>query len=154
VYYTANYILQDRHLAEEVTQETFLVAHRDLERLRDVRKVKAWLVQIATYKAYNLLQERNKAQSCDNLHELITEATPESDFIDRERRLEIEQAVLSLPPDYQIVVILKCYMEYKTIEIAEALGIPKGTVKTRLRKARSLLADKLVDKTDREASNK
>ncbi|MFZ5899427.1 MAG: sigma factor, partial [Bacillota bacterium] len=45
VYYAANYILQDRHLAEEVTQETFLAAHRNLERLRDARKVKAWLIQ-------------------------------------------------------------------------------------------------------------
>ncbi len=154
VYYAANYILQDRHLAEEVTQETFLAAHRNLERLRDARKVKAWLIQIATHKACNLLRKRKEVEFCDNLQELITEVTPESGMIECERRIEIEKAILNLSRDCQVVVTLKYYLELTTNEIALALGIPEGTVKSRLRKARDLLADMLEKKLDKETLGK
>lgn len=145
VYRAANYVLNDHHLAQEVTQETFLAAYKNLDELKDIHKAEAWLVRIAINKACDVLRERKRLVSCANIHSLImNNPAPESDFLALQERLELEEAILGLPPEYQAVIFLKYYGELTTRQIAQALDIPEGTVKTRLRKARDILANALA----------
>lgn len=64
VYRAANFILNDHHLAEEVTQETFLAAYKHLDQLKDIHKAEAWLVRIAIKEACDVLRERKKLVPC------------------------------------------------------------------------------------------
>ncbi|MBO8129824.1 MAG: sigma-70 family RNA polymerase sigma factor [Peptococcaceae bacterium] len=144
VYRAANYILKDPHLAEEVTQDTLLDAYHNLSQLRDIQKVEAWLVRIATNKACDVLRSRKRLFFQEEVPQAISKDTPEGNLIREEERQQVEEAILALPKDHQAVIFLKYYSELTTKQIAEALEIPEGTVKSRLRKARSLIAKKLI----------
>ncbi|MEW5763121.1 MAG: sigma-70 family RNA polymerase sigma factor [Bacillota bacterium] len=141
VYRAANFILNDHHLAEEVTQETFLAAYKHLDQLKDIHKAEAWLVRIAINEACDVLRERKKLVPCALI---VTNPASQSGLLARQERLEIEEAILGLPPEHQAVIFLKYYGELTTKQIAQALDIPEGTVKTRLRKARDILANALA----------
>lgn len=145
VYYAAYYILNNKHLAEEVTQETFVVAYQNIDQIRDINKVEAWLIRIATNKAYDLIKKQKKIVLIDNIHMAIAaEDDPESYYIRQEQKNEIEKALLNLPPEYQVIILLKYYRQLTVKQIAEAINIPEGTAKSRLRKARDLLMELLI----------
>lgn len=145
VYQTAFFILKDRELAEDIAQETFLAAYIKLDRLQYPDRIEAWLVHIAMHKACDLAREHHRLV-------LVSEpAVPERmEFnlilnlvIDREATKETKEAILHLPVLYKEVLFLKYCREFTTRQIAEALEIPEGTVKSRLNKAKTLIAKEL-----------
>ncbi len=142
VYKSAFFITRDRMLAEDVAQETFLKAYDKIEQLQDASRVEAWLIRIAMNKARDELRRRQRqAASMDDGPEPAgsTKDLPETRLLARELHLLINAAIDRLEPEYQDVIFLKYYRDYTTKKIAEVLQVPEGTVKTRLRKARSLI---------------
>lgn len=131
-------VLGDAHLAQDVAQEAFLVGWRDLHRLREPRLFRAWVTGIAL----NLCRRRRiRRQLVDRSLEGRPEPVARQDGSDIS--LMVRDAVAALPPRMRDVAVLRFYGEYSEPEIADALAIPPGTVKSRLNRARARLAEAL-----------
>lgn len=139
VFYAVYYITNNRTLAEDVTQETFLKAYQHLDRLRDASRVEAWLVRIAINSARDALRrDRHMQHWSSTISPTVqgNETLPENSLLFREEQKEVHAAVNSLASEYQEVIYLKYFRKMTIQEISNVTGLPEGTVKTRLRKAR------------------
>jgi RNA polymerase sigma-70 factor (ECF subfamily) len=131
LYALACIILRDADRAEDATQEAFVRAWRELPRLRDADRFDAWLRRLVVNACYDEGRRlRRRAEvSLVLLHERSvvdsTSATVEADRVDR--------AFRRLPLDQRVVLALQHYYDLSHVEIAETLGIPLGTVKSRVR---------------------
>ena len=127
--------------AEDLTQQTFLAAHRHLEQLREPGRAKSWLFAILR-NVYLKQLRSNGGIELDSLQEV---AEPASEValenpIDEE---QLQAALLELPEEYRSPVVLFYFGELSYKEIAEQLEVPIGTVMSRLARAKSLLKKRL-----------
>ncbi len=146
VYKAAYFIAGDRSLAEDAAQETFVKAYHKLDQLRDQDKAEAWLTRIAMNSARDLLRRRKRVAVPLEMDLPDNEGpnSPERALLAAEERETVLAAVLDLRGEYQDVIYLKYYRGLTTKQISTFLDIPEGTVKTRLRKARSIIASKFA----------
>ena len=131
LYALACLILRDSDRAEDATQEAFVRAWREIPRLRDADRFDAWLRRLVVNACYDEARRvtRRAEVSLISLGERsvgdTSAASAESD--------RIEQAFRVLPLDQRTVLVLQHYESLSHTEIAETLGIPVGTVKSRVR---------------------
>lgn len=141
-----------RQEAEELYQETFLRAVERMEDIREDGNQKSYILSVAL----NLWKNRRRkfawrqriapeqGLSCEGEDpEAETAKDALSELLKEERRLTVWEAVRRLPDRYRIPVLLYYMEELPVAEIAGAMGIPKGTVKSRLSAARKLLKKEL-----------
>jgi RNA polymerase sigma-70 factor (ECF subfamily) len=140
-------------LAEDVVQETFMVLMRDGQNFDSARgSLAAYLYGIArnhVLRAFD--KERALVRFDDETEEggdlpherLVARPDPLGDLTRAESVEKLRQAVLALPPHYREVVVLCELHEMSYIEAADALGCAVGTVRSRLHRARAMLAEKL-----------
>lgn len=143
--------LGDAAMAEDAFQTTFLQLHLKCEQFEEGRKVRPWLYTVATNQAIDA-QRRNKrhrmvsldrrggSDSGDDLGALIEllesrEQGAESNLVAGERSDWIREAVAALPEQLRVALNLVYYQGLKYREAADVLGIPVGTVKSRLHSA-------------------
>jgi RNA polymerase sigma-70 factor (ECF subfamily) len=143
VFQAAYFILRDRVLAEDVMQETFLVAMEKLGDLRDPAKIEIWLTRIAVNKALNERRKRTTRVLFKNIPTIVGNPTEEI-FLAEEEKGELHKAIEVLPANCQVIVYLKYFRDMTTKQIAYGLNIPEGTVKSRLRKAYDLIERKFT----------
>jgi RNA polymerase sigma-70 factor (ECF subfamily) len=140
--------LNDAALAEDVFQNTFLQLYQKADQYQADRPVRPWLYTIATHQAIDALRRagRRPTVSLDQLREVdpkgesqslldVMEAAggdPFEHLEEAERRDRVRQSLAELPEHLRSTVILAYYQGLKYREIAEILGIPVGTVKSRL----------------------
>lgn len=128
--------------AEEIFQNVWLRVLRGIHRLRDGSKLRAWLFGIARRALMDRLRERYAAppQGDIDLTSLPADETPD----DLERELaDLEQELARLPLVEREVLTLFYLRELSLGEVADVLGVPVGTVKSRLFRARKLLRQEL-----------
>lgn len=135
---------------EDLAQETFLRAYRALPRFdsNGAARVSTWLLTIGTRVAQD---EWRKGRNADaRAHELSvveswarTDASPEGDSVRSELATAIHKAAAELPHDQRAAFVLSVFHDFSHAEVAEALGIPENTVKTRLFRARERLMQAL-----------
>lgn len=133
--------------AADVVQETFLRAYMNLPKLRGT-SVRAWLYRVAV-NASRDVQRRAVRRPADPLDADIggkvlelpsPDQGPEAAVEQRERAAAIREAVMRLPLDYRAALVLRDVNDLSYEEIAGALRIPMGTVKSRISRARLQLA--------------
>lgn len=160
--YNAAYrILGERNSAEDVVQNAFLSAYRKLNTFRD-GSFKAWLLRIVTNACYDEIRRQKRRPSIplnptDWYDEEIESPywledpgdMPEETALIGELNSAIQHALFALHPDFRIVVILVDIMDMNYTEAASAAGIPLGTVKSRLRRARLQLQNQLKEYANR-----
>lgn len=135
-------ILEDADDADDATQEVFVAALRALDSFRGESSLKTWLFSITVNVCRNRLQ---RAQSRGRLRQVLqslflqNQAHPESDAIQRESDSALWRAVHALGEKHRIPVILRYYHDLPVAEIAEMLGMPVGTIHSRLNHARDKL---------------
>lgn len=145
--YLARY-LGDPTLADDVLQNTFLQVHAKCHLFREGRPARPWLYAIATHQAIDALREagRRTTISLDRavspgeelapgtLVEMLVgnELGPHEGLEQDERQQWVRDSVARLPESLRQVLILAYYQNLRYQEIAEVLGIPLGTVKSRL----------------------
>jgi RNA polymerase sigma-70 factor (ECF subfamily) len=149
-------VMRSEQDAEDMTQETFIRAFRALPRfeVREGASFEAWLYRIAVNacrsrmrrKWYQVLPWPNPAP--DVVAE--PEAQPDRLVVKDERRNEILRAIDSLGEKHRLVVILRYYAGLSNEEIAQTLGIPSGTVRSRLHTARQRLKTVLAGKEEEQ----
>jgi RNA polymerase sigma-70 factor (ECF subfamily) len=118
---------------DDLTQETFLRAWKYREDLREPAAAKAWLLRIALHRFYD--QGRKKSHPTSPLEESEIAGT-EASAARADARIDAERALEELPLEQRSVCLLFYLEDLSVAEIAEIVGVPEGTVKTRLLKAR------------------
>ncbi|PPF86259.1 hypothetical protein C5B96_04935 [Subtercola sp. Z020] len=140
-------LMRSPHDAEDVTALVFLEAWRRRDAVRVVGgSVIGWLLVTANYVSRNLIRSRKRhrdsLQRLDASTEVADHADDVDDRLDREpRHAQVRNAFSRLSPRDQNVITLCVLEELTTAEAAHALGVPVGTVKSRLSRAKRRLAE-------------
>jgi RNA polymerase sigma-70 factor (ECF subfamily) len=131
--------------AEEMTQEVFVRVHEKLDCFRGEARFSTWLYRIA----YNRTIERRRRARlraehvpCGDLEGSASPTGPLEAALERERERQVARLVEGLPDVYRSVVRLHYWMDQSIDEIAETLGVPAGTVKSYLSRARQRLRER------------
>lgn len=132
-------------LAEDLGQETFLRAYRGLAGFEGRAQFGTWLHRIA-YFVYLNHRNRTKAVAALPKEFETTTAAPEDECSARraDLRRDVSTAVSSLPPRYRQVVMMHFVRHVPYRDIADTLGVPLGTVKTQLHRAKLMMRDKMT----------
>ena len=137
-------ILGDSDAAEDVVSETFLDAWRQLPRLRRPDRFEAWLFRIARNRAIDALRGREASPMEDaDLNEPDQQVLPEELVLQRERSERLRSAMLTLPADYQQVVLLRLVRGLSHAEIASQTGRSEGASRVLLFRALKKLCEEL-----------
>jgi RNA polymerase sigma-70 factor (ECF subfamily) len=133
----------------DLAQEVFIKVYGSLERYRPEYKFSTWIYKIAHNAAVDYLRRhsvREQALSSETeggeereLPLASGRPTPEQEFAGKERRAEIESVVQELPASYRELILLRHSHDLSYDEIAEVTGLPLGTVKNRLFRAREIM---------------
>lgn len=127
----AHRILRDIDLAEDATQQALLSIWRDLPQLRDPARFDAWSYRLLVRACY--VQGRRTRQWSPNLRLLPADESTKTDglsaVVDRD---QLERGFRRLSIDHRTVVVLHHYLDLPLESVAETLGVPLGTVRSRL----------------------
>ncbi len=136
--------------AEDAVQEAFVKAYRALPRFRTGSPFRPWLLRIVTNEA------RNRRRSAGRRASLVVRAiedrpkdeaapSPEEAVLAQERRVALAAAIDALREDERLVVTCRYLLQLSEAETVEALGVPAGTVKSRLSRGLAHLRESLAD---------
>jgi RNA polymerase sigma-70 factor, ECF subfamily len=132
--------------AEDATQEIFFKAYTRLESYDRARKFSTWLLTVASNYCIDRIRRRRFAWvTLDDVAFTLPSAGagPERSYLERERREQVQGAIQALPEGYRLVAVLRYWNDLSYSEIAEVTGLTEATVKTRLHRARKMLANLL-----------
>jgi RNA polymerase sigma factor (sigma-70 family) len=147
----ARLILRDPDQAKDAVQEAFAKAWRDLRSLRDLDRFDAWLHRLLVHACHDELRRRRSRP-------IEVEITPIHDIDVPDAQLQtadrdvLERALRGLDRDLRTIVVLFYYLDMPLPEAAHALGVPLGTAKSRLHRARNELRAALGADEQRSAS--
>ena len=147
VFYAAFYVTKDKHVSEDITQDTFLKAYKKLHQLRDTEKLESWLVRIAINLAYDELKRRKRNFAVPDLEFEKDDSgagNPQEIYLKRETNEILTELIYQLDTENIHILYLKYYEGLTTKKISSILEIPEGTVKSRLKKIKSILNRKLT----------
>lgn len=126
---------RDVALAEDLTQDTFATAWRSLDKFEGRASMATWMHTIALNVCREYMRRVHPLTEAVD-EEKIVSPDPTPELIERlgaeEMNAKVQQAVTELPRIYREVVVLRCTQGLKYREVADILGLPLGTVKTRL----------------------
>lgn len=132
MYRAARALLASDADAEDAVSEAILCAWQAFGRLRDENALKGWLIKITVNCAHEHHRKTARLTYTDDLEPLAGGAEDRHDFA-------LWDAVCALPEDYRVATVLFYYEDMTTAEIAKALGVREGTVRSRLSRARNRL---------------
>jgi RNA polymerase sigma-70 factor, ECF subfamily len=133
-------LVNHRDDAMDLSQDVFLKAYQNLSKLEDPGRFSAWLFRIAHNEAFSLLRRRRPESELEEpAHRDRGQA-----MLPMELSLAVESALKRLSDDQREAVLLKVYQGFKFEEMAEVLGCPVSTVKSRLYTALDLLKTTLA----------
>lgn len=141
--------------ALDLTQEIFIKVYSSLRRYRAEFKFSTWIYKIAHNSAVDHLRRNSTREQSlvmgpeGDQFDLPLESgnlSPEQESERKERRVEIESVVRALPGNYRELIILRHSQDLSYEEIVEVTGLPLGTVKNRLFRAREMMRQQFVEK--------
>jgi RNA polymerase sigma-70 factor, ECF subfamily len=138
IYNVAMRMLRHPEDARDVTQTTFLKVFERLDQFDSQHRFYSWVYRIAINEAIDLLNGRSRVAPLDD-EDIEDERTPLQDYDDAQLGMRVQQAMMRLTPDARAVIALRHFADCSYQDMAEILGIPEKTVKSRLFTARQLL---------------
>lgn len=161
----AHWIVHSREEAEDVVQDAYVRAFRAFSRFDGVA-VKPWLLTIVRNEAYRTLQSRNrndnvivfsedlKTRESEDVREVPSlERSAETLLVAKGERQQLHSALADLPVNYREVVVLRELEGLSYNEIAQAVGVPVGTVMSRLSRGRAELRVALTRRIAKDEPN-
>lgn len=148
-------MLNDYEASLDVTQEVFIKVYNSLDKYSSDYKFSTWLYRIAHNAAIDHMrrnsvnQQSIETENADGTYQLQLESpnpTPEQDRERSEWRTEIEAVVKCLPATYKDLILLRHSRDLSYDEIAEVTGLPLGTVKNRLFRAREMMREIFIER--------
>ena len=159
VFHLTYRILGDREEALDVSQEVFLTVFRKMGRFRGDASLKTWIYRIAVNRAanrfrwWNCLRRRGTVSLDEHLSrdkDFVLSQTleasgdsPEESLLQRERRAELQRSLLRLPLNQRVAVVMRDLDGMSYEEIADAMQVSLGTVKSRISRGRDELKSSL-----------
>lgn len=141
LYTVANLVLRDADRAQDAVQEALVSAWRDLPALRDPEAWDAWLYRLTVRSCYRQAR-RERRRALVERQAMRDAATDQGDvvplFVERDR---LEHELARLPVEQRAVLVTHFYLGCPISEVAEILGIPVGTTKSRLNRGLQALRD-------------
>jgi RNA polymerase sigma-70 factor (ECF subfamily) len=152
IYNVAVRMLQDREEAGDATQEIFLLAFKGIRRFRQDSKFSTWLYKIALNHCITRAKQRpsgihlslddeNAVES--RIEQLAATGSQAGELLRSEQQRRVQDALSHLQADQQAVIELKFFQEMTFEEIAEVLGVPLSTIKSRLYAGLEMLKTRL-----------
>ena len=159
VYRIVYRILGNEQDAWDVSQETFLRAYQNLNRFDGRSAFSTWLYRIAHNAAIDLTRRRKNVRELPlegmagddeepNIQHVDPGPSPEEETLNQELRQKLAQALQDLPEDYRWAVILRDLESLSYQEIADHLGLPLGTAKSRVSRGRLWLRKALWEERE------
>jgi len=161
LYRTARSILKDDSEAEDVLQDAYLLAYRNIASFRGDARLLTWLTRIVVNEAVARSRKTARRAAVIQLGSAFDDADAASDGVDETMSAQPEQAAMraqvrdllektvdALPDVFRTVFVLRALEEMSVEEVAACLGIPEVTVRTRFFRARSLLRQSLSNQID------
>lgn len=142
-YRTAFMVLRDREEVEDVVQESFLTCYRKIKSFRMESSFKTWLYRIVVNRCYDRLRKLNREYDALNKMSLNLNNGSE-DINGLESRLDLKEVILGLIPEHRLVLTLYYGKDFGVQKVADILGVPVGTVKSRLNSARNMIRKRLT----------
>lgn len=141
VFRVAYSVLRNREDAEDAAQETFIrLMRQDLSKIDDPR---LWLARVAWRVAVDRVRKR--PETTDEMPEIADSGASADDaLLDAELQARVQSLIEALPRKLREVVRLSTVEEMTSADVAQVLGIPEGTVRTRMSRARQILREKLM----------
>jgi RNA polymerase sigma-70 factor, ECF subfamily len=138
-------LVSDPTLAEDLISEVFLDVWRQAGRFEARSAVSTWLLAIARFKALSALRKKPEAELSEEMAEAIEDIsdTPEAALQKKDKGEVLRECLKKLSPEHREVIDLVYYHEKSVEEVAEVVGIPENTVKTRMFYARKRLSELL-----------
>lgn len=156
-YSVAYRMLQEQDAASDAVQDSFIKAYRALDTFRG-GSFKSWLMRIVVNTCYDVLRARKRtatdsidSDTAEDEHAdyLVDHAESPHAFAERmELNGYIEKSIAALPEDQRTILVLCDVHGYAYEEISEITGVPMGTVKSRISRARAKLRDFLLQKPE------
>jgi RNA polymerase sigma-70 factor, ECF subfamily len=136
--------------AEDVVSEAFIEVWRQADRFEGRSSVSTWIMSIARFKALSVRRRRQEIELDDKVAETVADqySTPEQILLETDRRAQLRACLSQLSPDHREIIDLVYYHDKTIEEVAEIVGVPKNTVKTRMFYARRRLAQLLAQHRD------
>lgn len=151
-------LARNRAQAEDLAQDTYLLAFRSFSRLRPESNIKAWLFRICKNRFIDGFRRRKRRPHHDRTVEQLAATTSdreteifERNGIENERTFldlfgdEVNRYISELPEEYRSALLLCDLDEFRYEEISEILGVPTGTVRSRISRGRAILRGKLEE---------
>jgi RNA polymerase sigma-70 factor (ECF subfamily) len=139
-YRAAYLVVHDSGAAEDIAQEAFLAAVRNLDRFDRRRPFGPWLHRIVVNRAIDWSRARTLRRESGDAALAATAAPAEPE---NPHSRTLAAALAELSPEHRAVIVLRHLLEYTPGEIAELLGLPRGTVNSRLRRGLDQLSQRL-----------
>jgi RNA polymerase sigma-70 factor, ECF subfamily len=148
--YVYRFILRltgNQSLTEDVLSEVFLYVWRQADAFKAKSKVSTWLLAIARYKAISMLRRRSDEPLDDARVAVVEDPSPDPETVlhDSQRSALVRKCLMQLSPAHRQVIDLVYYHEKSVDEVAQIVGIPASTVKTRMFYARGRMAELLAE---------
>jgi len=142
--------------ARDVTQEVFVTALRTLGGFRGEARLSTWFHRVTVNASLDLVRRRSRREgpSVEDMTERpADDPGPEAEAIVSARAAEVHRALGRLAPEHRVVIVLHDLQDLDYAEVAAALEVPVGTVKSRLHRARLALARELGHMKEQEPSD-
>jgi len=136
-------LLRDEMAAEDVISDVFLDVWRQANKFEGRSAVSTWLIAIARFKALSMLRKRRESELDEETAESIEEPSddPERAAAKRDKGEKLRQCLAALSAEHREIIDLVYYHEKSVEEVAQIVGIPANTVKTRMFYARKKLGE-------------
>lgn len=139
--------VKNRATAEDVVQDVFIAFYQKREQYRGDASLRTYLVKMTVNRSHDYLRSwKNKRMVLfEKVTGKSTNHTPERAMLQKAEKQELVEALFTLSITYREVLILYYFEEMTTVEIAKLLDCPEATVRTRLRRARKQLENRMID---------
>ncbi len=147
VFFVIHRLIQDQHNKEDICQDVFIKVYQNLGKFQFQSKLATWIARIAYLTAVDDIR-KNKKESFSAYPEDIdryyfTEENAEQELINKDSAAYINSVIEQMPLHYRTVITLYHLNEFSCSEIQDITGIPEGTVKSYLFRARKLMKEKM-----------
>lgn len=144
LYRIAKSILRSDEDCADAAQEAVMKAFEKLHTLRDDRYAKTWLIRILINECFRIADKQKRERMLTDKVKSCEEQTPGN--VREEEYSELYQVLAKLPREFRVMLELYYLEEFSVKEISELMGIPEGTVKSRLGRGREKLKQRLCHK--------
>ncbi|HAH49356.1 RNA polymerase sigma factor [Gimesia sp.] len=131
----------DRADAEDLTQQTYLIAQKKLSQLRDPRLARSWLCTILRNLFLKKVSQKNSSVSLSLTFDLAAEETATQELTSQ----ELQKALDELSEEFRVPLLMYYFEERSYKEISSELSVPIGTVMSRLSRAKSFLQERFSE---------